>query len=871
MTFRDALLLALLAVLPALAHAPAWWEGRLLGPGDGAALHFPLRTEVWRAYERGDLPTWNPSVFSGTPLLAAYRPGAFYPPMPALALLPPFAAFQALVLASLGATGMFTYAYLRRIGARRVGAYAAGLAFPLGPYLVAHLGDTATLVAAPLLPLSLLAAEAHLARGTARSTAGLAVAVALLLLAGSPEAAGAAAILVVGRLVLAHAAEKTMARPRSSLLALAAGFFLAAPQLLPAFGAWLAAGPGSAGAATAPGAVPEGVTGLVVRYVSHTPAPAMALAALPLVLTHVWVRRAAAALLVGLVLLSRQPRLADPGSGALLADFVLAVLLGLSLSAQWAARNEPLGRRLRAWLLLACLASTAALSVAATVAGALPQVLAGAVGVLAVSLILYFHLADSADPVAAHAFLIALTASFLLQPHGREAWAGAPTPYELARPTPTREAIDRVMGTRLHDERTLSLVEAWPRAAEADLAFANRAGLVGRHNADGYDPLVPRARRELYDGMSVAGALPRSFFRTDSGRLELLGIRFVQAPTAALASPADAMGLGEEMHLVLEPSRPRFFALPITRATEVRFSSSLSQAVDVPQGALVARVLARLTSGREIELPVRAGIDTAEWALDRADVRDRVRHERPRVASSFPAPGGAFEGHRYLAVLRLPTRYALDGLRFQMAPDAPPLTLARVGVVDALTGRGTGVSLTSAYVSDTVRLTETAATPNVRLFEVSRGLGRAWVVDSVRRVPDEETLLRLLREPTRAGIDARREALVLAGEAAGLELPAGSRSSRAELARQAGGRLELRAEGPGLLVVTESWSRGWSAVVDQSAARLFRVNGGALGVVLTEGTHRIVLAYEAPGLVVGALLSALAAASLLARIIREAA
>src|SRR6185295_14185981 len=152
---------------------------------------------------------------------------------------------------------------------------------------------------------------------------------------------------------------------------------------------------------------------------------------------------------------------------------------------------------------------------------------------------------DARDPVAAHAFLIALTASFLLQPHGREAWAGAPTADDLARPTPTREAIDRVMGPRRHDERTLSLVEAWPHGAEADLAFANRAGLVGRQNGDGYDPLVPRARRALYDGMSVAGALPRPFFRTDPGRLELLGIRFIQAPTTGLTAPADAMGLGE--------------------------------------------------------------------------------------------------------------------------------------------------------------------------------------------------------------------------------------------------------------------------------------------------------------------------------------
>src|SRR6266704_1397291 len=229
MTRRDVLLLALLAVLPVLAHAPAWWESRLLGPGDGAARHYPLRVEVWRAYARGDLPSWNPGAFSGTPLLAAYRPGAFYPPMPLLALLPPFLAFQLLVLASLAAAAMLTYAYLRRIGAGRVGAYASGLVFALGPCLVAHLGDTATVVAAPLLPLA--------------------------------------------------------------LLALAGGLLLAAPQLLPTLLAWREAGPGATGVAAAPGSVLPGVTGLVVRYVSHTPVPSLSLAALPLRLTHAWVRR----------------------------------------------------------------------------------------------------------------------------------------------------------------------------------------------------------------------------------------------------------------------------------------------------------------------------------------------------------------------------------------------------------------------------------------------------------------------------------------------------------------------------------------------------------------------------------------------------
>src|SRR5215467_9754093 len=107
----------LLALLPALAHAPAWLEGRLLGPGDGAALHYPLRAAAFDAWRRGELPAWNPSIFSGAPLLASYRPGVLHPLMWLLAPLPNFAAFQVLVLLSLGAVAVLTYAYLRMLGA----------------------------------------------------------------------------------------------------------------------------------------------------------------------------------------------------------------------------------------------------------------------------------------------------------------------------------------------------------------------------------------------------------------------------------------------------------------------------------------------------------------------------------------------------------------------------------------------------------------------------------------------------------------------------------------------------------------------------------------------------------------------------------
>jgi len=874
---RELLPVLLLATAPLLAYAPALREGRLLAPGDGKALHLPLRTEAWRALARGDVPSWNAASFSGCPLLAAYRPGVFHPLMAALTPLGPETAFQALVLTSLSLSAAMAFLYARRIGAGRVGAVVAGLGFGLGPYLVAHLGDTATVVAAPSLPLLLLAAEGHLERGRATSAAALAGALALLLLAGSREAVGAGGLLLGARLGLAHGvrllrAERTDRRagrpPGVGLLsiaaALAAGAALAAPQLLPTALALREAGPGGAGAAEGQAAVLGGISGLIVRYVSHTPAPALALAAVPLLASHPALRATGAVVGGFLVLLVARGGLDTAGALPLAFDLALALLAGLSLSVQWEARRK--ARGLRLLCLVAALASAAALSIAATVTGPLPERLAGPVGLLAIALVLYFRLAESKSPVAAHAFLLPLTASFLLQPYGREAWGGAPTVDELARPGPTREAIDLALGPR-REERTLTLVTAWPRGYEEDLAYANLASLADRRNAEGYDPLVPAVRRRVFDGMGADGTVRPEFFETDPGRLELLGVRWVQVPTASLSRPADADGLGERVDVILEPGRPRLFALPITRATEVRIASFLSGATRVGQGEIVAECVVRLATGREVWFPLRAGVETAEWAIEREDVARAVRHRRARVLSSFPVREG-FLGHQYLAILRLPGRFWIDALRFRAWPGAPPLTVLRAGVRD-LSGPAVGVSAVSGYLSEDVRLAEAAATPRVRLFQVRRGVGRAAVVAHLRRLPDEERVLDLLRSPTRLGVDSGRGALAVAGEVEGVVLPPDSRPSAAVLVRAAGGRLVVRAAGPGLLVVGEGWDPGWRARVDGEPARVLRVNVDRMGVVLPPGPHRVLLLHRARGLAAGCVLAFLALVALVAAVVRE--
>ena len=374
---RDGWILLLLAVLPIIAYAPAWWNARLLGPGDGAALHYPLRAAVWEELRAGRVPDWNHHAFSGTPLLAAYRPGALYPPMLALAALPPFLAFQLLVLGSLAATGVLVFLYLRRLRCHPAGSYFGALAFVLGPYLVGHLGDTATLVAAPLLPLVLLTAEHYVTGASLRAAAALGMSFALLLLSSSPEAVRAGVALIAGRLLVGHLMRpvgSVKLRPAVSIAALFFGACLAAPQLVPTLLAAQAAGLQVTGIARGGAGDLPGATGLVLRYVSHTPAPELALAALPLLVRRTPVQVLAAALALCLALQWGRGPLAAPGALALVFDLTLAILAGLSLSAQWRARHEARGATLRAYLLVWCLASAAALSVAGAALGRCPKI-----------------------------------------------------------------------------------------------------------------------------------------------------------------------------------------------------------------------------------------------------------------------------------------------------------------------------------------------------------------------------------------------------------------------------------------------------------------------------------------------------------------
>jgi hypothetical protein len=107
-----------------------WPADKIVAGGDVTAMFVPWLSFILDTLRRhGQLPLWNPYLFSGIPFAANPQPMLFYP-FTYLGLLLPLARAMVLTLAIhawLG--GMGTYGWLRSLGATHGGALLAGLAF----------------------------------------------------------------------------------------------------------------------------------------------------------------------------------------------------------------------------------------------------------------------------------------------------------------------------------------------------------------------------------------------------------------------------------------------------------------------------------------------------------------------------------------------------------------------------------------------------------------------------------------------------------------------------------------------------------------------------------------------------------------------
>src|SRR3984957_21165998 len=83
--------------------------------GDNVQQNYPLHVLVGSMLRHGQLPFWNPYLFSGTPLLAGFNAGAFYPLAGLFVILPDRAAWVATEAILFSAIAVGMYGFLRAL------------------------------------------------------------------------------------------------------------------------------------------------------------------------------------------------------------------------------------------------------------------------------------------------------------------------------------------------------------------------------------------------------------------------------------------------------------------------------------------------------------------------------------------------------------------------------------------------------------------------------------------------------------------------------------------------------------------------------------------------------------------------------------
>jgi O-antigen/teichoic acid export membrane protein len=154
---------ALLLLLPLLLFAPVALGSETLLPADTLYLFEPYRADAdglgvsyphnhlvadlvlenytWKrlvleAIDEGELPLWDPYLFSGHPFLANGQHSALYPLSLVFYLLPLWRAYGVFAWLQLGLAGVFTYLFARVLGLRRFGSVVAAVTFQFSSFMV---------------------------------------------------------------------------------------------------------------------------------------------------------------------------------------------------------------------------------------------------------------------------------------------------------------------------------------------------------------------------------------------------------------------------------------------------------------------------------------------------------------------------------------------------------------------------------------------------------------------------------------------------------------------------------------------------------------------------------------------------------------
>jgi hypothetical protein len=290
--------------------------------------------------------------------------------------------------------------------------------------------------------------------------------------------------------------------------------------------------------------------------------------------------------------------------------------------------------------------------------------------------------------------------------------------------------------------------------------------------------------------------------------------------------------------------------VPHFAATALGIVSHLHGGAALPDGTSVGIVEVGLGTGLTRTFELRAGQHTAEGLYG-----PHVAHALAPVGGHFWPPalgqvqGGALEGNDYVTRLRWhePTAPATVAVRATLPQGE--LVVRGMSLIDERTG-----GFQALVLSDQSRF-RLAHSGDVKIYENLDVLPRAFLVHR-GIVAADDAALALMRaapfDPAAAVVLSQGEGTVLVSGASGDRPPQAGESVRMIDYTPQRVEIEVTAEGPGYLVLTDAWYPGWEATVDREPVPVYRADLLFRAVVVHPGNHRVVFAFQPVSVCVGA-------------------
>ncbi len=230
----DHLAAIVVTIIPVLYFLPSIYQGAVLCPGDGILQNVPLRVLAANIIKAGNLPLWNPYIFSGMPLLGAAQGGILFPLNWFYLALPPATATNVMVVSTYMVAALGAYLYGRCVRMSITGAMVTSVTWSIGGFLISQISHINIVQTAALLPWVLWAIERYVATGSRKLGLIIAVLIAIQVFAGHQQTFAFTSILVVAYvLVMAFEDRSKTRRYLKSLVYIVVGVFLSAVQILP--------------------------------------------------------------------------------------------------------------------------------------------------------------------------------------------------------------------------------------------------------------------------------------------------------------------------------------------------------------------------------------------------------------------------------------------------------------------------------------------------------------------------------------------------------------------------------------------------------------------------------------------------------------